>query len=143
MPNMDDRSSTAATPDRVTAASRLVAVGCDAALIALAIAWELVWARTGQGTLVFKAVPLIIALPGLLKHRMYTYRWLSLAIWLYVAEGLVRMTDRAPSNWCAWAELALSLALFTACATQVRWRHSVARRLPQAEDARAGAGIEH
>ena len=143
MPNMDDRSSTATTPDGVTAASRLVAVACDVALVALAIAWELAWARTGQGTLVFKAVPLIIALPGLLKHRMYTYRWLSLAIWLYVAEGLVRMTDRAPSNWCAWAELALSLVLFTACATQVRWRHSVARRLLPAEDPRAGAGIEH
>ena len=123
--------------------TRVVAVACAVALVALAIAWELVWARTGQGTLVFKSVPLIIALPGLLKHRMYTYRWLSLAIWLYVAEGLVRMTDRAPSNWCAWAELLLSLVLFTACATQVRWRHSVASRLPHADDPRANAGIEH
>jgi uncharacterized membrane protein len=141
---MDAPSSTSpTTPDRVTAGSRAVAVAAAVALIALAIAWELAWARTGRGTLVFKAVPLIVALPGLLRHRMYTYRWLSLLVWLYVAEALVRIGDRAPSNACAWAELVLSLALFAACATQVRWRHSVAKRLPQAEDPRANAGIEH
>jgi uncharacterized membrane protein len=74
---------------------------------------------------------------------MYTYRWVSLLVWLYVAEGLVRLADRPPADWCAGAELALSLALFTACATQVRWRHAVARRLPAPEDPRATAGTEH
>jgi len=119
----------------VTAAIRVVAVASAVALIALSIVWELVWARTGHGTLVLKALPLVIALPGLLKHRMYTYRWLSLAIWLYVAEGLVRIGDRAPADWCAGAELALSLVLFVACAAQVRWRHAVARRLASPADA--------
>jgi uncharacterized membrane protein len=113
------------------------------ALIALSIGWELVWARTGHGSLVFKALPLVLALPGLLRHRMYTYRWLSLAIWLYAAEGAVRITDRSPSNWLAGAELALSLVLFTACATQVRWRHAAARRLPPADDPQADAGTTH
>ena len=101
------------------------------------------WARTGHGTLVLKALPLMLALPGLVKHRMYTYRWLSLAIWLYVAEGAVRIVDRSPSNWCAGTEVALAIVLFTACATQVRWRHSVARRLPPADDPRADAGTAH
>ena len=113
------------------------------ALIVLSIAWELVWARLGHGTLVLKALPLVIALPGLLKHRMYTYRWVSLAIWLYVAEGLVRITDRPPVNWCAGAEVALAIVLFVACAAQVRWRHSVARRLPPADDPNADAGTAH
>jgi hypothetical protein len=27
---------------------------------------------------------------GLLRHRLYTFRWLSLLVWLYVTEGLVR-----------------------------------------------------
>ncbi len=131
-------------PDRVTAATRVVAIACALALIALCVGWELVWARTGRGTLVFKALPLILALPGLARHRMYTYRWLSLAVWLYVAEGLVRIADRAPSNWCAGAEVALGIVLFTACATQVRWRHSVARRVvPPADDPRADAGTAH
>jgi uncharacterized membrane protein len=132
-----------ATPDRVAAVTRIVAVAAVVALIALSIGWELVWARTGRGTLVWKALPLVLALPGLLKHRMYTYRWLSLAIWLYVAEGVVRITDRAPSNWFAGIELVLSIVLFTACATQVRWRHEVARRLPPADVSDADAGTAH
>ena len=115
----------------------------------LGAGWELVWAPTGHGTLVFKVLPLVVALPGLLKHRMYTYRWLSLAIWLYVAEGAVRVTDRAPSNWLAWGELALSFTLFGACAAQVRWRHAAARRAAvmaiesETPDARAEAGTAH
>ena len=121
----------------MTSAIRVVAVASAVALIALSIGWELVWARIGHGTLVLKAVPLVFALPGLLKHRMYTYRWLSLAIWLYVAEGLVRIGDRAPANWCAGVELALSTVLFIACAAQVRWRHAVARRVASAADARS------
>jgi uncharacterized membrane protein len=144
MPNMADSSATpAATPDRITASTRIVAVASAALLIALSIAWELVWARTGHGTLVLKALPLVVALPGLLKHRMYTYRWVSLAVWLYVAEGAVRIVDRAPANWFAGIEVALAIVLFTACATQVRWRHSVARRLAAADDPRAEAGISH
>ncbi len=144
MPNMPDESATSpAAPDRVTTAIRAVAVTAAIALIVLSIAWELVWARLGHGTLVLKALPLVIALPGLLKHRMYTYRWVSLAIWLYVAEGLVRITDRAPANWCAGAEVALAIVLFVACAAQVRWRHSVARRLPPADDPNADAGTAH
>ena len=130
-------------PDRVTSLTRIVAVGSAVALIALSIGWELVWARTGHGTLVLKALPLVVALPGLLRHRMYTYRWLSLAIWLYVAEGAVRIVDRPPANWFAGIEVALAIVLFTACATQVRWRHSVARRLAAAADPRADAGIAH
>ena len=144
MPNMAEHPPEFPTPpDRVTATTRIVAVGSALALIVLALAWELALARTGHGTLAFKAVPLVFALPGLLRHRMYTYRWVSLLVWLYVAEAAVRIGDRWPANACAWAELALSITLFTACATQVRWRHSVARRLPSADDPRASAGIEH
>jgi len=144
MPNMAEHlPEFPTTPDRVTATTRVVAVASALALIVLALAWELALARTGRGTLAFKAVPLVFALPGLLRHRMYTYRWVSLLVWLYVAEAVVRIGDRWPSNACAWAELVLSITLFTACATQVRWRHSVARRLPPADDPRASAGIEH
>ena len=127
----------------MTAAIRVVAVASAVALIVLSIGWELVWARTGHGTLVLKALPLVLALPGLLKHRMYTYRWLSLAIWLYVAEGLVRIADRAPANWCAGAEVALAIVLFIACAAQVRWRHAVARRLASAAGPSVDAGTAH
>jgi uncharacterized membrane protein len=154
MPNMARTSTTRSTttasaPDRVTASTRAVAVASAVALIVLGAGWELVWAPTGHGTLVAKVLPLLAALPGLLKHRMYTYRWLSLAIWLYVAEGALRIADRPPANWLAAAELALSIVLFGACATQVRWRHAAAKRAQvaaiegEAADARAEAGTAH
>jgi uncharacterized membrane protein len=114
--------------DRTTAASRLVALACALALIVLGLGWELVWARTGHGTLVLKVLPLVAALPGLSRHRMYTYRWLALAVWLYVAEGAVRIADPAPVPALAALELVLALVLFAACATQVRWRLAAARR---------------
>ena len=150
MPNMADTSTTTSSaPDGVTATTRLVAVAAAVALIVLGAGWELVWARTGHGTLVVKVLPLLLALPGLLKHRMYTYRWLSLAIWLYVAEGALRITDRSPANWLAGLELVLSLVLFTACATQVRWRLAAAKRADvialerETDDARSDAGTAH
>ena len=110
--------------DRVARTSRAVAVGAAVALVALGIGWELAWARTGHGTLVLKVLPLVAALPGLLRHRMYTYRWLSLAVWLYVAEGAVRLADRPPANLLAGLEAGLALVLFAACATQASSRCS-------------------
>jgi uncharacterized membrane protein len=137
------------SPDRVTAATRVAAVASDVALAVLGAGWELAWAPTGHGTLALKVLPLLAALPGLLKHRMYTYRWLSLAVWLYVAEGVLRWNDAAPSNGLARGELALALLLFTASATQVRWRISAAKRAQviaiesETTDPRSDAGTAH
>lgn len=105
--------------------SRQLAVGSLVALIALCLAWELWLAplRPGGSWLVLKALPLCIPLIGLLKHRMYTYRWLSLMVWVYFTEGAVRASsDRAPSNYLAMVEVVLCLALFVACALHVRLR---------------------
>jgi uncharacterized membrane protein len=103
--------------------TRAVAVGCLLALIVLGLAWELWLAPTGRGMLAWKVLPLAIPLAGLLKNRMYTYRWVSLLVWPYFAEGMVRATsDRGPSVPLAAAEAALCLALFGACAAHVRWR---------------------
>jgi len=125
---------------RTTAASRLVALACAFALIVLGVGWELLWARTGHGTLVLKVLPLVLALPGLSRHRMYTYRWLALAVWLYVAEGAVRLADPPPVRALATLEIALALVLFAACVAQVRGRFATVRRVPagNADDRSAG-----
>ena len=103
--------------------TRSVAVACVAALIALGLAWELWLAPTGRGTLALKVLPLLLPLPGLLRNRMYTYRWLSLLVWLYFAEGAVRATsERGTGALLATVEIALCLVLFAACAAHVRWR---------------------
>ncbi|MBP7545651.1 MAG: DUF2069 domain-containing protein [Acidovorax sp.] len=124
-----------ALPSPAVAATRTVAVVSLLALIVLCLAWELVLApvRPGGSWLALKALPLCIPLAGLLKNRMYTYRWLSLMVWLYVMEGAVRAwSDRAPSNWLALLEVLLCIVLFTACSLHVRLRLRAAREAAQA-----------
>ena len=73
--------------------TRALAVAATLALIGLCLAWELWLAPTGRGTLAVKALPLLLPLAGLIRLRLYTYRWMSLLVWLYVAEGLVRASS--------------------------------------------------
>jgi uncharacterized membrane protein len=109
--------------------TRWLAVGSLIALFVLCLAWELWLAPTGRGTLAIKALPLLLPLPGLWRNRMYTYRWVSLMVWLYFTEGVVRATsDRGPSVPLAWLEVLLCLTLFAACALHVRWRLGQAKK---------------
>lgn len=106
-------------------AIRALAVGSLLALIALLVAWDLWFAHTPSSAawILVKVAPLCVAVTGLLKHRMYTYRWMSLLVWLYFTEGVVRAwSDRGASRTLALAEIALCLLLFTACALHVRTR---------------------
>ncbi|HYN62858.1 MAG TPA: DUF2069 domain-containing protein [Rubrivivax sp.] len=122
---MQDAASPAAAQamDPIVRWSRWLAVGSVVGLIVLGLAWELWLAPTGTGTLAIKVLPLLLPLPGLLRARMYTYRWVSLLVWLYFAEGVVRVTTESGlSALLAGIEVALSLLLFTACALHVRWR---------------------
>ena len=80
----------ALAPTATVRRTRALAVAATLALIALGVAWELWLAPTGRGTLALKVLPLFLPLPGLLRLRLYTYRWLSLGVWLYVAEGAMR-----------------------------------------------------
>ncbi len=110
--------------------TRALAVGSVLGLIVLGLAWEMWLAplRPGGSLLVLKVLPLCIPLAGLLKNRMYTYRWVSLVVWLYFTEGVVRAySDRPPSNYLAMLEVLLCAMLFVACALHVRWRHAAAR----------------
>lgn len=105
------------------ARTRALALASLAALFVLCLAWELWIAPVGRGTLAIKALPLLVPMHGLWRNRMYTYRWVSLMVWLYFAEGMVRATsDRGVSAWMAGIEVFLCLALFTACAMHVRGR---------------------
>lgn len=116
-------SSVPPPPTAAVAWTRRLAVVSLLGLIVLGLAWELWLAPTGSGTLALKVLPLTIPLAGLLKHRMYTYRWVSLLVWLYFIEGVVRASgDRGISAVLAGIEIGLCLSLFTACALHVRWR---------------------
>lgn len=87
------------------------------ALIALCLAWELWLAplRAGGSALAFKALPLLLPLFGVLRGKRYTYQWAWLLGLAYFTEGVVRAwSERGTSQQLAGAEIALSLAFFTA-----------------------------
>jgi uncharacterized membrane protein len=103
--------------------TRSAAVASLLALIVLGLAWELWLAPTGRGTLGLKVLPLAVPIAGLLKRRLYTYRWVSLLVWIYFTEGVVRATSESGlAARLALLEVLLCLILFGACAAHVRWR---------------------
>ncbi len=101
----------------VVEATRWIAVASLLGLIVLGLAWEL-WLPPKPSLWVLKVLPLCIPVAGLLKRRMYTYRWVSLLVWPYFMEGVVR----AREGLLPALEIALSLSLFIACAVHVRLR---------------------
>ncbi len=113
--------------------TRWLAVGSVLGLIVLGLTWELWLAplRPGGSWWALKVLPLTLPVAGLLKNRMYTYRWVSLLIWLYFTEACVRgWSDRWPSNALAIAQGVLCLTLFLACALHVRLRFKAAKVHP-------------
>jgi len=97
------------------------------ALIFLGTALELFLAPIKQGGswLVLKVLPLMAALPGVLRGRRYTYKWTTLVIWLYAAEGALRTyTDTGLSAKLAFVESILCAAYFGAAVAYVRLTRS-------------------
>lgn len=128
MPAMSTALPLRTTPSPPERLSRNLGLTGVVALILLCVTWELWLAPTGRGSLALKAVPLLLALPGLWRYRMYTFRWLSLLVWLYCGEGLVRVTSARPLEpLLAVAEIALSVTVFAACSLQVRQRLKAAK----------------
>jgi uncharacterized membrane protein len=124
------------TPDAFTRRARVAALAGLLGLIALGVAWELWLAPTGRGTLALKVLPLAACVAGLWRHRMYTFRWLSLLVWLYFMEGVVRATSEAGTGrWLALTEVLLCVALFACSALYIRRRLSNAAARARAASA--------
>jgi uncharacterized membrane protein len=107
-------------------ATRWLAFASALGLVLLGLAWELWLAplRPGGTVWALKVVPVALALPGLFLRRMYTYRWTSLLVWLYLIEGVVRANGKGigDSLPLALLEVFLTLLLFVACVLHVRLR---------------------
>jgi uncharacterized membrane protein len=108
--------TTPTTPTHRQRALRTFAAASLIALIVLLPLWELQISplRPGGSWLALKALPLLLALPGVLKARLYTLQWAAMLILLYLAEGVVRlMSDQNPAaRLLAAAEIALSVLFF-------------------------------
>lgn len=95
------------------------------ALILLCLAWELWLAplptRSGLPWFAIKILPLALAVRGFAVDKLYTFKWMSLAVWLYFIEGTVRgWGDKGLSSPLAWAEAVLSVLLFMAVVLKIR-----------------------
>lgn len=101
------------------------------ALIFICLLWESVLAplRPGGSTLMFKALPLLLPLFGLLKGRVMAFKWTLLLALPYFTEGVVRgWSDRGMSAWLAIVEALLAAALFASTVVYVRSFPAVPRR---------------
>jgi uncharacterized membrane protein len=134
-PDAPTADAAAATPpDGIVRSARALSLLLLAALIALDLAWELWLAPTGRGTWALKVLPLLLCVAGLWRHRMYTFRWLSLLIWLYFLEGVVRSTsEKGLGAMLALGEVVLSLLLFAVSGFYIRWRLRHGARLAAAQ----------
>ena len=93
----------------------LLACGSAIGLIFLGLIWELflVPLRPNGSWLVLKIVPVLFALPGILKGKRYTYQWASMLSMLYLSEGIVRaMTEKDLNSKLGGLEIVLSITFF-------------------------------
>ena len=106
-------------------ALRRIATGTLAALIVLALVWELWLAplRPGGSWLALKVLPLLAPLAGIAKGRAYTYQWSMMLVLAYLAEGCVRAyAEQPPSSTLALLEIVLSATFFVTSIAYVRAR---------------------
>jgi uncharacterized membrane protein len=92
------------------------------ALIALGIAWELVFAplRPGGSWLVLKVVPLLLPLPAMLRGSAYAMQLALFVSLLAVFEGAARLFEPLPGAMLAALELLLAVAFFVAAVVYLR-----------------------
>jgi uncharacterized membrane protein len=127
--NASPREASGPTTQRRAAALGAFAMLGALTLLCIAWEWRLAPLRPGGSLLVLKAVPLAIALPGVLRRRLYTLQWASMLVLLYFAEGIVRgMTDPSPGNRLGWVEVALALGFFACALAYVAPYKRAARR---------------
>ncbi|MDB5862468.1 MAG: putative transrane lipoprotein [Betaproteobacteria bacterium] len=108
----------------------LLAAASLVVLIVLGVAWELWLAplRPGGSWLALKVVPLLAALPGVLRARLYTFRWAMMLVLAYFTEGIVRAyAEHGTSATLATIEIVLSLVFYAAAICYVRVARAPAR----------------
>jgi uncharacterized membrane protein len=87
------------------------------ALILLCLAWETMLAplRPGGSALMFKVLPLLFPLRGILRGERYTFQWACMGILIYFTEGAVRAwSDKGLSAQLALAEALICVVFFFA-----------------------------
>lgn len=92
------------------------------------------WVRQPPLTIwIFRVLPLLIFVPGLIRDRLRTYIWLCFVILLYFLTLVLRLFND-PADPVAWVGMCSVVILFSAAMMYVRWR---AREMREASPAAA------
>jgi uncharacterized membrane protein len=117
---------------------QLIATAAFVALFIQCVAWE--WflspLRPGGSWLILKGIPLLFAIPGLWKGKVYTMQWASLLILLYITEGLTRILETGANFWMAALETILGTIGFFCLLVYLK---PIKARAKAAKKERAGA----
>lgn len=98
-------------------------------MVAYGVAWEAVIDPIRDGSLLWlKVLPILPLLPGLLQGRVKRHQAMSLLIWVYLCEALVRVASpQATEAWLAAGWLVLGLGVFASVAIGSRASRMAAR----------------
>ncbi len=81
-------------------------------MILFGFLWEVKLYPLREGSLLWlKVLPLILLLPGLFQGRLRSLQWLTLIIWFFITEAIVRVTSDPAENFvwsCIWLGLAVT-----------------------------------
>ena len=119
-----DQASTLTGSQRSARLDRALTASILALALLLAL-WELWLAplRPGGSWLALKALPLALALPGLLRGSRYTRQWLSLLLPFYLAEGIVRaFSETGRVRLLSAGEVVLAVVAFVIIVSMLRKR---------------------
>ncbi len=112
-------------PSATERLSRNLSLALLLGLIALVAGRELAGGGSAWWTL--KALPLLPALPGLWRYRLYTYRWLSLLVWLYVGDAALLLGETRGASLWSGVQLLVAVGLFASCSAHIRQRLAAAK----------------
>jgi uncharacterized membrane protein len=120
---------------------QLIATAAFIDLFILCVSWE--WfispLRPGGSWLILKAIPLLFAIPGLWKGKVYTMQWASMLILLYITEGLVRILETGANFWMAVLETTLGTVAFVCLLIYLK---PIKARAKAAKKERAATGTQ-
>ena len=81
-------------------------------MILFGFIWEIKLYPIRDGSLLWlKVLPLIPLLPGLFQGRLRSLQWLTLIIWFFITEAIVRVTSDPAENFiwsCIWLGLGVT-----------------------------------
>ena len=91
-------------------------------MILFGFLWEVKLYPLRDGSLLWlKVLPLTPFLPGLFQGRLRSLQWLTLIIWFFITEAIVRVTSDPAENFiwsCIWLGLAVTTLILAMAAVR-------------------------